>query len=90
MRKQRRRSALLISAFVFATRIVQSLYLINLKFQASSSLLWLWFVWDLVGNPEDRFSVVTAHITMVSGCYREFMLTLRKHVRAIYCNISRL
>ena len=31
----------LISAFVFATQIVQSLYYLNLKFQASSHLLWL-------------------------------------------------
>ena len=37
MRKQRRRSA--ISAFVFATRIVQSLFLLNPKFQASSHLV---------------------------------------------------
>ena len=42
MRKQRRRSAAkLISAFVFATRIVQSLYFLNPKFRASSHLLWL-------------------------------------------------
>ena len=32
-------SAKLISAFVFATRIVQSLYFLNPKFQASSHLL---------------------------------------------------
>ena len=32
----------LISAFVFATRIVPFLYFINLKFQASSHLLWLY------------------------------------------------
>ena len=32
----------LISAFVFATRIVQSLYFLNPKFQASSHLLWLY------------------------------------------------
>ena len=31
-----------ISAFVFATRIVQSLYFLNPKFQASSYLLWLY------------------------------------------------
>ena len=31
-----------ISAVVFATRIVQSLYFINPKFQASSYLLWLY------------------------------------------------
>ena len=41
MRKQRCRSAL-ISAFVFATRIVQSLYFLNPKFQASSHLVWLY------------------------------------------------
>ena len=45
MRKQRHRSvviAQLISAFVFATRIVQSLFFQNLKFQTSSHLLWLY------------------------------------------------
>ena len=31
----------LISAFVFATQIVQSLFFLNRKFQASSYLLWL-------------------------------------------------
>ena len=35
-------AAKLISAFVFATRIVQSLFLLNPKFQASSHLLWLY------------------------------------------------
>ena len=35
-------TAKLISAFVFATRIVQSLFFLNLKFQASSHLLWLY------------------------------------------------
>ena len=33
-------TAKLISVFVFATRIVQSLYFLNPKFQASSHLLW--------------------------------------------------
>ena len=32
----------LISAFVFATQIVQSLYFLNTKFQTSSYLLWLY------------------------------------------------
>ena len=36
------RQAKLISAFVFATYIVQSLYFLNPKFQASSYLLWLY------------------------------------------------
>ena len=39
MRIQRRRSANLISAFEFAKRIVQSLYFLNPKFQASSHVL---------------------------------------------------
>ena len=43
MWKQRRRSAAqLISVFVFATQIVQSIYFLNPKFQASSHLLWLY------------------------------------------------
>ena len=52
-------TAQLISAFVFATRIVHSLYFLNPKFQASSHLLRLYtarFVLDQVKNPEDRFS----------------------------------
>ena len=35
-------TAKLISAFVFATWIVQSIYFLNTKFQASSHLLWLY------------------------------------------------
>ena len=35
-------TAKLISAFVFAKRIVQSLYFLNPKFQVSSHLLWLY------------------------------------------------
>ena len=43
MRKQRRRSAArLISAFVFAILIVQSIYYLNPVFPASSHLLWLY------------------------------------------------
>ena len=62
-------TAKLISAFVFATQIVQSLYFLNTKFPASSHLVWLytaWFVWDLVGNPEDRFSHNEAHVVIKS------------------------
>ena len=41
MRIQRRRSAL-TSVFVFATRIVLSLYFLNPKFQTPNHLLWLY------------------------------------------------
>ena len=74
MQKQRRRSASrvtakLISAFVFATRIVQSLFFLNPKFQASSHLLWLYSpvcAEPLVGNPEERFSQNEAHFILRS------------------------
>ena len=44
IQKQRRRSASLqpCSAFIFATEIEQTLYFLNLKFQASIHLLWLY------------------------------------------------
>ena len=51
-------TAKLISAFVFAIWIEQSLYYLNPKLQASSYLLWLYSP-VCVGpgrNPEDRFS----------------------------------
>ena len=56
-------TAKLISAFVFTTRLVQPLYFLNPKFQASSNLLWLYSrpVWDLVENPKDWFSCFAAH-----------------------------
>ena len=67
MRKQRRRSATrLLRAFVFATPIVQSLYFLNPKFQASNNYHGVCrciaqFVLDLVGYPKDRVSSNAAH-----------------------------
>ena len=67
MRNQSRRSASqkvtakLISAFVFATRIVQLLSFLNLACFCDCTD---WFVLDLVGNPEDQFSRVAAHISV--------------------------
>ena len=48
----------LISNFASATYIVQCLYFLNQKFQASTSRL----VWNLVSNPEYRFSCDLMHI----------------------------
>ena len=56
MRKQRGRSA--DQRLCFHYRIVQSLFSLNPKFQASSHR----FVSDLVRNPKDRFSRDAAHI----------------------------
>ena len=69
MRKQRRRSASRISAFVFATQIVQSLYFLKLKFQASSHLLYLYSL-VCVGpgrKPECWFSHDAAQIADFSA-----------------------
>ena len=56
-------TAKLISSFVFAIRIVQSLYYLNPKFQAPIYLLYLYSP-VCVGpgrKPEDRFSHNEAH-----------------------------
>ena len=62
----------LISAFVFATKIEQSLLFLNLNFQASSHLLWQYsLVCVRPGQtyPEDRFSCVGAHIMSNDDIY---------------------
>ena len=62
--------AQLISAFVFATQIVQSLYYLNPKLQVIIAIFrgcTARFVSDLVGNPEDRFSHNEAHIKKKSA-----------------------
>ena len=50
----------------FRSRILKSLYFLNPKFQASTSLLWLYSPVCVghVKNPKDLFSRVTAHVTM--------------------------
>ena len=50
-------TAKLISAFVFASRIVQLLSFLNPKFQVSGHLLC-----QIVGNPEDWFPLVAAQL----------------------------
>ena len=61
-------AAKLISAFVFATYKVQSLYFLYTKFQDFSHLVWLYslqFMSDLVRNQEARFSHNEAHMSLV-------------------------
>ena len=61
-------TAKLISGFVFAIRIVQSLFFLNPKFQASNLPLWLYSL-VCVGpgrKPEDRFSYIAAQIIQAS------------------------
>ena len=70
-------TAQLISAFVFPTRIVQYVFLLNPKFHASSLFLRLYrpvFVGPCQ-EPEDRFSHI-AHITLtlhVCLCLTEYI-----------------
>ena len=66
-------AAQLISAFVFATQIVQSLHSLNPKFQASNRLLWLYSrVCVRPGrNPADRYYHEVA-------CFIVLCLTLPK------------
>ena len=68
-RKQRSRVAELISAFVVPTYIVQSLYILNPKIQASSHFLW--FVSDLVRNSDDWFSRESAQMFHDHVCMTE-------------------
>ena len=88
---QLRGNAKLISAFVFATQIVQSLYFLSTNFKSLTILCGraAWFVCDLVGNPEDRFSHNEAQI--VSQClYYCSLHILRDHTMFFSCiNICR-
>ena len=60
-------TAKLISAFVFAARILQSLYFLNLKFQASSHLLWLYSLVCIVPSRKARIPVFSKR-----GSYQGF------------------
>ena len=53
----------MISPFVLAAKIFQSIYFLNMKIQAYSHLLWLYspVCVGLVGTPEDRFFGDVAH-----------------------------
>ena len=63
---QLRSNCAAIQRLCFRSRIVQSLYYLNPKFQASSYILWLHSL-VCVGNPEDRFSHDEAHCILISG-----------------------
>ena len=86
MRKQRRRSASLISAFVFAIWIVESLYYLNPKFQACSHLLWLYSPVCVGPGRKSRRPVFSERGSNVNGNYRTqnfclFGLLLYVHIK---------
>ena len=61
-------SCMVSSIFAFATSIMEPLYFLNLKFQASNHLLWLYSSLCVVPGrkPEDGFSHNEAHIKLGS------------------------
>ena len=72
----------LISAFVLASYIVQSLFFLIPKFQDCSQLLWLYSL-VCVGpgwKPKDRFSREWVHSIPVPGLHMLVVLLLRKLV----------
>ena len=60
-------TAKLISAFVFATRIAQSLYFLNPKFQASSHFLWLYSLVFVGPGQNPRKPVFSQRGSIVTG-----------------------
>ena len=64
-------TAKLISAFVFATRIVQSLYFLNPKFQASSHLLWLYSLVCVRPGRKPRRPVFSERGSYILGLFQK-------------------
>ena len=67
----------LCSYFVFATRFVQFLFL-NRNFKLLACLCECsgWLVYDMVGDPEDHFSHVMAHL-IVTLCIHKLLINDR-------------
>ena len=91
-------TAKLISAFVFATRIVQPLYFINMKFLASSHLLWLYSPVCVAPGRKPRrpiFSQRGSNIAVISLGFEKIGRTVENTFRrcrqnAIQCRDLRL
>ena len=73
----------LISTFVYATSIVQSLFFLNLAIVCCCRA---WFLFDLVRNPEDRFSHDTAQNELC--CEKSCFLNIGKRRALISCCTS--
>ena len=75
----------LINTFVFATRIVQSLYFLFTKKFKHRAILYgctAWFMLGLVGNPGDRFSHNEAQMGVI-----QFYHMYHLKPGCLYCNI---
>ena len=69
-------TAKLISAFVFATRIVQSLFFLNPKFQATSHLLWLHSPLGVRPGPKPRRPVFSQRGSIMSDTHAVSRISL--------------
>ena len=78
-------TAKLISAFVFATRILQSLYFPNPKFQASSHILWLYN--PVYVGPETGFLRTRLNCALPLLSY-EYTRWATSHGDQYFCKVS--
>ena len=77
-------TAKLISAFVFATRIVQSLDFLNPKFQAASYLLWLYSPVCVGPGRKPRRPVFSQRGSIILGRLRPFKQFTRTQVLSLF------
>ena len=87
-------TAKLISTFVFARRIVQSLYFLNTKLQASSHLLWQYSLIYVQPGQKPRFSHNEAHICIMTVPTKQtkcmFLFMSRKHRIVLFLKNKKL
>ena len=79
MRKQRCRTAQLISPFVFAIWLVQFLYYLYPKFQASSHLLWLYSLVCVRPGRKPRRPVFSQRGSYLFYCFFQLKLLQYKN-----------
>ena len=85
------KTAKLISAFVFATWIVQSLYFLNPKFRVSSHLLWLYSPVCIGPGRKPRrpvFSQRGSYCGSLCCMFMVLVLHMRKKNKDLQCQIS--
>ena len=78
-------TAKLISAFVFATRIVQSLFFLDPKFQASSHFLWLYSLVCVRPGRKPRRAVFSQRGSFVYKCLFDLLLYIHIKQLRLFC-----
>ena len=89
-------TAQLISAFVFAIRIVQSLFFLNSKFQASNHLLWLYSPVCVGPGRKPRRPVFSErgsyllHVSQFLGAKYVYVFVVKQNLFALFVAICGL